>query len=476
MGDDELSVDDNVVSEAEYFSDSVEDDEPLSCSHGSLESLVQLKPMGWPMRKVLSSVEKTKEDKLKLNVSELEMMKERFSKLLLGEDMSGCGKGVCPALAISNAITNLCATVFGQIWRLEPLSSEKKSMWRREIELLLCVTGHIVELVPSWQTFPDGKKVEVMTSKQRSDLHVDLPALRKLDRMLLETLDSFHGVEFWYVDRGVLSANHDASHSLRRPIHLREEKWWLPVPRVPPGGLNENTRKQLELKRDSTNQILKAATAINSNALSEMEIPQSYFGSLPKNGRASLGDVIYRYITSDKFSPECLLDCLDFASEHQALEIANRVEASIHIWRRSATVSKPTNNTRPSWGIVKEMIVDADKRELLAGRAETLLLCLKQRFPGLTQTTLDVSKIQFNKDVGKSILESYSRVLESLAFNILSRIDDILSADDFAKHSDKLSPVHPTGLIVSQALHMQTTPFAATFINRKVDMSAKTQY
>jgi hypothetical protein len=41
-------------------------------------------------------------------VIETEMMKERFSKLLLGEDMSGCGNGVCTALAISNAITNLC--------------------------------------------------------------------------------------------------------------------------------------------------------------------------------------------------------------------------------------------------------------------------------------------------------------------------------------------------------------------------------
>lgn len=39
--------------------------------------------------------------------SEVEMMKERFAKLLLGEDMSGSGKGVCTALAISNAITNL---------------------------------------------------------------------------------------------------------------------------------------------------------------------------------------------------------------------------------------------------------------------------------------------------------------------------------------------------------------------------------
>nr|GMC88158.1 rop guanine nucleotide exchange factor 1 [Ipomoea batatas] len=38
---------------------------------------------------------------------EIELMKERFAKLLLGEDMSGGGKGVCTALAISNAITNL---------------------------------------------------------------------------------------------------------------------------------------------------------------------------------------------------------------------------------------------------------------------------------------------------------------------------------------------------------------------------------
>ena len=42
-------------------------------------------------------------------------------------------------------------------------------------------------------------------------------------------------------------------------------------------------------------------------------------------------------------------------------------------------------------------MVDADKRELFAERAESLLLCMKQRFPGLPQTTLDMSKIQYNK-------------------------------------------------------------------------------
>ena len=39
--------------------------------------------------------------------SEMEQMKERFAKLLLGEDMSGGGKGVLSALALSNAFTNL---------------------------------------------------------------------------------------------------------------------------------------------------------------------------------------------------------------------------------------------------------------------------------------------------------------------------------------------------------------------------------
>lgn len=40
-------------------------------------------------------------------ISDMDAMKERFSKLLLGEDMSGGGKGVPSALALSNAITNL---------------------------------------------------------------------------------------------------------------------------------------------------------------------------------------------------------------------------------------------------------------------------------------------------------------------------------------------------------------------------------
>uniref|UniRef100_A0ACD5WLP8 Uncharacterized protein n=1 Tax=Avena sativa TaxID=4498 RepID=A0ACD5WLP8_AVESA len=374
---------------------------------------------------------------------EMELMKERLAKLLLGEDMSGSGKGVCTALAVSNAVTNLCATIFGQLWRLEPLPPEKKAMWRREMEWLLCVSDHIVELVPTWQSFPDGARLEIMTSRPRSDLYINLPALWKLDNMLLEILDSFRDPEFWYVDQGICAPDCDGSASFRAAFHRRDDKWWLPVPRVPPGGLRDKTRMQLQHKRDCASQILKAAMAINSNALAEMDVPESYLDSLPKTGRATLGEVMYRYITSDQFSPECLLDSLDLSTEYQALEIASRIEASVHVWRRRVTV-KPTNGlgrsvSARSWSMVKDMMVDTDKRELLAERAEGLLICLKQRFPALTQTSLDMSKIQYNKDVGKSILESYSRVLESLASNIVARIDDLLNIDELNRHSEHLT-------------------------------------
>ena len=44
--------------------------------------------------------------------TDMEQMKERFAKLLLGEDMSGGGKGVSSALALSNAVTNLAGRIF----------------------------------------------------------------------------------------------------------------------------------------------------------------------------------------------------------------------------------------------------------------------------------------------------------------------------------------------------------------------------
>lgn len=49
------------------------------------------------------------------------------------------------------------------------------------------------------------------------------------------------------------------------------------------------------------------------------------------------------------------------------------------------------------------------------------------------------------QDVGHAILESYSRILESLAFNVMSRIDDVLKADSKARN---VSPVEQKRLPV----------------------------
>lgn len=62
----------------------------------------------------------------------------------------------------------------------------------------------------------------------------------------------------------------------------KDEKWWLPVPCVAPEGLSDKARKLLKQKRDSANQIHKAAMAINSSILAEMQIPNTYITSLPK--------------------------------------------------------------------------------------------------------------------------------------------------------------------------------------------------
>lgn len=154
-----------------------------------------------------------------------------------------------------------------------------------------------------------------------------------------------------------------------------------------------------------------------------------------QSGKLCLGEIIYRYITADQFSPECLLDCLDLSSEHHTLEIANRIEAAVHVWRlkssKKQSPSKPKLKPKPkpkkqssSWGgKVKGLVGDADRNLLLSQRAEGLLLSLRLRYPRLPQTVLDMNKIQYNKvvqtsfkricQVGKQICYALLFMLES---------------------------------------------------------------
>ncbi|KAF7826053.1 rop guanine nucleotide exchange factor 3-like [Senna tora] len=323
------------------------------------------------------------------------------------------------------------ATVFGQNLKLEPLKAEKKAMWRREMNCLLSLCDYIVEFAPTAQYLEDGTVVEMMRSRARSDIYINLPALGKLDTMLIEILDSFDDSEFWYVEQGSISGESSSGSrggSFRRIVQRKDEKWWLPVACVLPGGLSDKSRKQLREKRDCAKQVHKAAMAINTSVIAEMEIPETYMASLPKSGRASMGESLYRYMCmANKLSPHTLLN-LKISSEHEALEVADRIETSMYTWRRKACLT----HSKSSWSKVKELMSEADridKNYVLAEKAQTLLLCLKHTFPQLSQTSLDICKIQYNRDVGKAILESYSRVLEGLAFNIVAWIEDVLYED-----------------------------------------------
>ncbi|XP_030487951.1 rop guanine nucleotide exchange factor 12 [Cannabis sativa] len=383
---------------------------------------------------------------------DMENMKERFSKLLLGEDMSGGGKGVSSALALSNAITNLAASAFGEQRKLEPMPAERKTRWRKEMDWLLSVTDHIVEFVPSQQKSKDGINMEIMVTRQRNDLHMNIPALRKLDAMLLGYLDNFGSQnEFWYVSK-------DADDSEKGNFQRNDDKWWLPTVKVSPDGLSNVCRKWLLFQKESVNQVLKAAMAINAQVLSEMEIPENYIEALPKNGRYCLGDSNYKSITDDYFDPEQFLSTSDLSTEHKVLDLKNRIEASVIIWKRKM---HHKDHGKSSWSSG----VSLEKREIFEERAETILLILKQRFPGISQSTLDISKIQYNKDVGYAILESYSRVIESLASTVMSRIEDVLYADSVAQN--------PSSANSNGRLSMSSSPISLTQMSQTSEDEAE---
>nr|CAB3447630.1 unnamed protein product [Digitaria exilis] len=319
-----------------------------------------------------------------LSASDIENMKEKFAKLLLGDDTSGGARGVCTALALSNGIINLSATVFGELWKLEPLCEEKKIRWRKEMDWLLSPTTYMVELVPTKQCGADGCTFEIMTPKARSDVHVNLPALQKLDAMVIEVMDSMIDTEYWYEESG---SRADGRGKITGP--KKSKKWWLPSPRVPDQGLSQFQRKRLVFQAKLVLQILKAAKSINEQVLFHMPIPEAVMDALPK---------------------------AMFAWNQRILEEKSKRSPGRH-----------------SWNFKKDSSSEVAKMSMCIERVETLVQLLKSRFLNLPPTFIDVLKVQYNVDVGHAIVEAYSRVLVGVAFSILSRVAEILLEDDLIK-------------------------------------------
>uniref|UniRef100_A0A2K2B4Z0 PRONE domain-containing protein n=1 Tax=Populus trichocarpa TaxID=3694 RepID=A0A2K2B4Z0_POPTR len=394
--------------------------------------------------------------------------KEKFAKLLLGEDFTGGRNGLSPALALSNAITNLAATVFGELWKLQPLPEERKTKWRREMDWLLSPTNYMVELVPAKQNCANGRALEIMTPKARADIHVNLPALQKLDSMLIDTLDSMVNTEFWYSEVG--------SRAEGRTKSAKESKrWWLPLPQVPTNGLSDSGRTKLLNQSKVVYQVFKAAKSINETILLEMPVPTIIKDALPKSGKANLGEELYKLLTAESNTAEEMLDSLNLQSEHSALEAINKLEAAAFAWKDRMTAQVGVKSpVRTPWSFVKDPVSEFEKMESLLDRTESLLQQLKSRYPNLPQTFLDSTKIQFGKDVGHAILEAYSRVLGNLAFSILSRIADIMQEDSLTNPSSPAATccfpgINSSGYVETPAMSYISDTHSSNRLN-KVDV------
>lgn len=119
---------------------------------------------------------------------------------------------------------------------------------------------------------------------------------------------------------------------------------------------------------------------------------------MSQSGKASLGEELYKILTAESLSTEDMISCLNLRSEHGALEAINRLEGAVLAWKeRIAEQGNGKSPVRTSWSFVKDPLSELDKTESLVNQAELLLLQLKNKYPNLPQTFLDVTKIQYGK-------------------------------------------------------------------------------
>uniref|UniRef100_A0A0E0CQ99 PRONE domain-containing protein n=1 Tax=Oryza meridionalis TaxID=40149 RepID=A0A0E0CQ99_9ORYZ len=223
-----------------------------------------------------------------LSASDIETMKEKFGKLLLGDDASGGARGVCAALALSNAIINLSATIFGELWKLEPLCEEKKVRWRKEMDWLLSPTTYMVELVPTKQNGADGCTFEIMTPKARSDVNVNLPALQKLDSMLISGRaslgeDLYHAIttEYIPIEEIFLSLSLKTEHTVLETMNRLEGAVFAWNQRISEEKSKKSPgRHSWNFMKDSSSELDKMSMCIE-RVETLMQLLKSRFPSLP---------------------------------------------------------------------------------------------------------------------------------------------------------------------------------------------------
>ncbi|CAI5520527.1 unnamed protein product [Closterium sp. Naga37s-1] len=239
---------------------------------------------------------------------------------------------------------------------------------------------------------------------------------------------------------------------------------WKVKPRMRVG-LSEDLRRWLEQQSEKTSQIMKACMFINQQILQEMDVPDAFLQRLPKSLKTILGDRVYSVLLSTPYNEDKVLSAVDLSNQRAALKLACKMEAAQQIWIRQLQTAREPYLTHTLGG----SYLSTSSREIMRleenlERVAACLAAIRRMWPDLPQTTLDLAKIAFNRhlrqptfpstsalslppfslvispllslppppchqDIGKAVLESYSRVLEGAASNIRARLRDVLHAD-----------------------------------------------
>ncbi|GER54744.1 Rop guanine nucleotide exchange factor [Striga asiatica] len=436
------------------MSDSFDEDDLASFStttnpFGSFSSLNKDK---WaPMAKCLNLNEKQKHY-ISARFLDIDIMKEKFAKLLLGDDVTGKARSVSAELALSNGGVGIL-TIFSQLACLQSaqklsssprwISDHSFSNFRMSDSMSndhkpCTVNLDSIGLLQGVDDNPDPSTTRVP--------FISTPAWDKVKKKHIRNHGYWQLVLTWGPARVVVDAlqNTDRTEDSLDSM-VDTEFWYTKVGSEAEVGLSNIDRKRLLHKGKLVYQVFKAAKSINENILAAMPIPAVVKDSLPKSAKASLGEELNKILNAESLP-------------HEEMAWMEKIAGQVN---NKSTVQS-------SWPFAKDSHSELDRFEWLVNRAELLVHQLKIKYPNLPQTFFDVTKIRYGKDLGHSVLGAYSRVLFNLAFRILSRIGDILQD----VMSNPNSPAAMSALMGAKISGISDSPMLdRLFINSTVPMA-----
>lgn len=225
-------------------------------------------------------------------------------------------KHLGPARALELAVTTLNANTFGDLKKLEPLAPELEHKWATELGVLLSMLKEIKVVRPG------------IGYSLREDIAKHLPALERCDRSVRKTMRSFGALSghVRYVERETASSGNSKGGRGRR-------RWWVKVPVVDHGGLNNDVLKIVEEAEQEMRSVFKICHEINVEVVKTIPVPISFVEGLPKHARSLIHKELKEGLTTwGMFKVSDYMKDRKMWDKESAKEITSSLEKVALIW------------------------------------------------------------------------------------------------------------------------------------------------